>query len=106
MSRPKSEEVEKKWRALLEGWEASGLSLRAFASREGLNLGTLWSWKKRLRVERETATRFLPVVVSDSSARRADGFELALHDGMALRIPPDFDEATLTRLVRALGASR
>jgi hypothetical protein len=106
MSRTKSGEAEKKWRTILESWDASGLSLRAFAIREGLNIGSTCAWKKRLRPDPPTVTSFVPVVVSDGASRRTEGFELTLGDRMALRIPSDFDEATLTRLVRALGASR
>ena len=80
--------------------------LRAFAIPEGLNIGSVCAWKKRLRPDPATVTSFVPVVVSESASRHTDGFELTLGDGMALRIPSDFDGAALTRLVRALGASR
>jgi hypothetical protein len=36
MARATKEETEQKWRAQLVSWETSGLSLRAFASREGM----------------------------------------------------------------------
>jgi transposase len=106
MARSKKGEAEKKWRGVLESWDGSGLSLRAFAIREGLNVGSLCAWRRRLSPDGATSTSFVPVVVSDSATRSTEGFEVVLRDGMALRIPPDFDEATLARLLRALGASR
>jgi hypothetical protein len=107
MARGKSIEVEKKWRARLEALEASGLTARAFAIREGLNVGGLCAWRRKLRGDVATpATSFTPVVVRDEAPRRRDGFELVIADGLALRIPSDFDEATLSRIVRALGAAR
>src|SRR5881227_1435006 len=104
MARTKSGEAEEKWRPHLEAWESSGLSLRAYALREGLNVGSLASWKRRLRPAGASPTSFVPVVVDPVSTRRPDGLELVVGDGMVLRIPPDFDETTLARVVRALGA--
>jgi hypothetical protein len=47
MGRRPAGEAETEWRGRLESWDASGLSLRAFAMREGLNLHSLGRWKKR-----------------------------------------------------------
>jgi hypothetical protein len=102
MGRRPAGEAEAEWRGRLESWDASGLSLRAFAMREGLNVHSLWTWKKRLRGIATPATAFASVVVNRSSVQ-AGVFELVVRDGMALRIPADFDEASLARLVSLLG---
>src|SRR6185312_10252282 len=102
MARTKSGEAEKKWRPHLEAWESSGLSLRAYALREGLNVGSLASWKHRLRPAAPEVTSFTPVVIDGGGAKQAErALELVIGDGMVLRIPSDFDEATLARVVRA-----
>ena len=82
------------------------MSVRAFALREGLNVGSLSAWQRRFRGESASTTTFAPLVVESSPAKSQQGFELTLRDGMGLRIPADFDEAVLTRIVRALGAAR
>jgi len=104
MARTKRGEAEKKWRPHVEAWESSGLSLRAYALREGIGVGNLSSWKRQLRPAREARTSFVPVVVDPGPTRRADGLELVVGNGMVLRIPADFDEATLARVIRAVGA--
>jgi hypothetical protein len=106
MARTKKGEAAKKWSGHLEAWDTSGVSLSAFAKREGLNVRSLYRWKTVLRGTAAVATSFAPIVVTGAAEARRDGFELVVCDGMSLRIPGDFDEATLARIVRALGASR
>ena len=102
MGRRRNGEAEAEWRARLEAWDASGISLRAFALREGLTPHTLWLWKKRLRGTAPVMTSFASVVVGGVPASRSSGFELSVRGGMSLRIPADFDEAALARLVALL----
>ena len=75
-------------------------------SGEGLNVGSLSAWQRRFRVESPSTTTFAPLVVETKPETGQQGFELTLRDGMGLRIPADFDEAMLTRIVRAIGAAR
>ncbi len=93
MARTKTGEAEQKWRGHLESWDASGLTLRGFAAREGLNPNTLWGWKRRLRGTRTSAPSFVPVSVTPTKAESASVFELVVGDGVVLRIPAHFDEA-------------
>lgn len=103
MGRRPAGEAEAEWRARLESWDASGLTLRAFALREGLNAHTAWRWKKRLRGVAAPAPSFAAVVVEHAAGTRGAPFELVTASGMSLRIPADFDEAALARLVALLG---
>ncbi len=103
MGRRRAGEAEAEWRARLESWDASGVSLRAFAMREGFNLHSLSRWKKRLRGVATPAPAFATVVLNGSSSTHPEAIELVVRDGMSLRIPVDFDEATLARLVSLLG---
>jgi hypothetical protein len=45
-------------------------------------------------------------VVTDGAAPSREGFALVVQGGMSLRIPSDFDEATLACIVRALGSGQ
>ncbi|HEY2733725.1 MAG TPA: hypothetical protein VGI70_07055 [Polyangiales bacterium] len=81
---------------------ASGLSLRAFAAREGLNPHTLWSWKAKLRSVTPTPPSFVAVTVQPP---REEPIEIVLPSGVTLRVAAHFDETTLTRVVRALSES-
>lgn len=103
MGRRPAGEAEAEWRARLESWDASGVSLRAFALREGLDPHSAWRWKKRLRGAAPAATGFAAVVVEHAAGTRSVPFELVVGAGMSLRIPADFDEAALMRLIALLG---
>ena len=105
MGRRPAGEAEAEWRSRLEAWDASGLTLRAYAIQEGLDPHTAWRWKKRLRgTTPSPAATFAPVVIDHASSGRG-AFELVTAAGLTLRIPADFDEAALARLVALLGRS-
>ena len=105
MPRTNVGEAEQKWRGHLESLDASGLSLRAFAVREGLNTNTLWGWKKRLRGTRPSPPTFVALSVTPKPSA-LPGFELVLREGLVLRIPADFDAPVLARIVHALEEGR
>jgi len=99
-------------------WRDSGLTAKEFASEINVNAGTLTAWKYKLRRESTPAERarpgirkaedvpgFLRVVpVQAEHARaRAAGFEIVIGTRTVVRVPNDFDEVALIRLVRALG---
>jgi hypothetical protein len=89
----------------LQAWQASGLGARAFAAREGLNVGSLWAWKRK-QGSQPSATpvpRMVPVVVTERVERRkalpAEMLELVFTSGYAIRVPSNFDDAALMRLM-------
>jgi transposase-like protein len=93
--------------AMLEAYEASGLSVAEFARRHGLGPQRLRWWKKRRAEEAGPALSFVPVHVVPPSpeAQRAagtDSMEVLLARGRRIRVEPGFDAGALTRLVRAL----
>lgn len=95
---------EDKWRSLIATQGRRGLSVREFAESHGIAPVTMYWWRCRLR---DRPSALVPVSVVDreddsvirSTAREA--FELTC-GSMKLRIPPDFDEHEIRRLVRAL----
>ena|SRR5215212_2974395 len=93
-------EIEAKWRERLAAWRASGLGARAFAQREGLTAGSLWAWKRRF--EPDAPLRLVPVVVRQGTSQSASTLELVVNGRYAVRLPPDFEETTLARLLAVL----
>ena len=102
---PEDHEVQ----ALLEAQAESGMSLAAFARERGVSNWKLYK-AKRAAKPRGAAT-FDPVtIVADQASGQsvaessAQLFALELGPGLVLRIPPDFDELALRRVVDALVA--
>ena len=94
--------------AVLEAYEASGLSVAEFARRHGLGPQRLRWWKKRRAEQKGPALSFVPVHVTpppSPEAQRAAGgasMEVMLARGRRIRVEPGFDADALTRLVRTL----
>jgi hypothetical protein len=95
------------WTQRIQRWQASGLTAREFAQREGLRAQSLawWKWKLGSAVSDSAVSApptFLPVRIVDISPARvpaAEAFEVALPNGRVIRVPPTFDDAILERLL-------
>jgi hypothetical protein len=91
-------------RLVLDAWQESGLSLKAFADRHGIGRSRLQRWKTQLESDR--AVTFHPVqVVLDPAAQEdvspdSNGHvELVLRNGRRIAVGRGFDVAALERLV-------
>ena len=95
------------WTQRIQRGQASGLTAREFAEREGLRERSLtwWKWKLGSAVSDSVVAApatFLPVRVVESSPARGpagEAFEVALSNGRVVRVPSSFDDATLGRLL-------
>jgi hypothetical protein len=108
----------------VERWGDSGLSAKQFADENGVSRQSLTFWKWKLRREagahtqveesraknsragsRPTTTflQLLPTVATQT--RSSSLLELVPPKGLAVRIPPAFDEQTLKRLLALLGGA-
>lgn len=112
-------ETERFYRRLLAEQRRSGLSIRAFAKARGVPAGTLSAWGFQLK-KRDAARRakeaerptFVPVsvatagVVASGAGRSGPAgiYEVELGAGRVLRLPPDFDDARATTLVRVVAS--
>lgn len=85
-------------RAALAALEASGLSLAAFAKREGLVPERLYAWRRRLGDE-PVSSRAEFVEISARPSRHVD---VVFPSGVTLRVVEMIEPATLRRLVDAL----
>lgn len=90
------------WAEVVEQFEQSGLTQRAFAERRGLPLSTLQSWIYRARRQRPASAALLPVRIVEAEPASAAPIELELPSGARLRFAPGTDPAYLARLLQAL----
>ncbi|MBX3198270.1 MAG: hypothetical protein KF894_09005 [Labilithrix sp.] len=118
---PRGREDGKRWtqakaRSVLEACAASGLSVRSFAEREGLEPHRLYRWSKRLgivvRARRRTreaqttqAPAFVPLVLKRGAARSAvvirHGESTTLEIDDATGVSPAWVAAIMIELERA-----
>jgi hypothetical protein len=107
---------ERHWRQLLEQWQRSGQSVRAFCAARDVSEQSLYWWRRELAVrDRKAASsaraapppRFVPVHVrAEPAAALSDGLiEVVLCNGRRLRAAGDIDPRRLAELASALEAS-
>lgn len=91
-------------RGVLENWESSGLTQKAFGEREGVSVTTLQYWRRRLKeIDGESeAPAFGPVRVVPDGSVSEDRFELRIGGSVSITVPPRFDAEALRRLVSAV----
>ena len=70
------------WQAIIEQWQASGLSAKTFCQQQQVTYHNFLYWRRKLR---PSANSQLVPVVPDPSTVAADGIELALPDGLVIR---------------------
>lgn len=85
-------------RAVLDRLTASGLTLKEFASREGVDPQRLYRWRAQLGEAHRAHPTF--VEITPTAANRS--IELALRSGDVLRIPDRFCEDALRKLLGVL----
>jgi transposase-like protein len=95
-------------------WQASGLSAAEFGRKHGIPAGTLgwWQWKLRSegmplrrRPQRLPAFVEIPAISVNPAPPARERLELELAD-VTLRIPADFDDKTLSRVLGVLRSAR
>lgn len=103
------------WRVHVEAWRASGQSRREYCATHGLSRKTFGWWAWRLDRQggpapADTAAHFLPVEIADVCDRdEAEAapvearIEIALPDGVTVRVGRGVDGAALCRVLAALG---
>jgi hypothetical protein len=119
----------KHWAGLLTAWQRSGLSQVEYCRRQGINDGTFAWWKRQLRgavgparhgVRAEpdgvrpggrsdfVEVAWPPASVADGPVSPGAlpagfcGYEIALANGRAIRLPRVFDVAVVARLIAAV----
>jgi hypothetical protein len=88
---------------VLSGLKGSGLSVAAFAVREGFHPQRLYRWQRRLGARSFSAER-TPAFV-ELRTRGGEQVEIVLRSGRLLRVCETIDPSVLERLVLALERS-
>lgn len=108
------------WVKRVERWQDSGLTAKEFAAELAVSPNSLNFWKWKLRRERsaqgDTSSKTLKPVAKAAQQKflqlvptRSDTMgaavplELVIRGDIVVRVPPGFDDQTLTRVLRALG---
>jgi hypothetical protein len=97
------------WVEHVQAAAASGLTLKEYATREGLAVTQLYGWRRSckrrgLLGQAPAADRFVPVqVVADPACAP---LRLVFPDGLALEFGEAVTEATLRRVLAGLGWAR
>jgi transposase len=96
--------TEEEARAALAALAASGLSIREFASREGLDTQRLYTWRRKLGRSVAVATMPTPPPPAfvELGAGRPERIDVLLRSGRRLRCAEEISSDTLRRLVDAL----
>jgi hypothetical protein len=100
----------KRWQKIIREQRASGLSVVGYCRQARVSAWSFYSWRRRLRVERKAAPKFVEVQVARpstiASAERPSvdpsGVELHLPGGRCVVLRPGFDRRTLLELLHAL----
>lgn len=96
------------WMTAISEFERSGLSQEAFATQQGVSVGTLRGWIYRLRRERKASVSLVPVRVIASTAPAArqaneQGIEVDVAGRVRVRFTVGTDVEYVTELIKRLG---
>lgn len=93
------EEHKKKWFAIFQDWENSGISQEKYCNEKGIPKSTFGYWRKKLKgsFASEGELVRIPLIVSNKTE-----FELSVPGGLQLKIPDDYEKESLQRLIRDL----
>lgn len=100
--------VQRDWPKVLAAQVASGLSIAAFCRQEGINL-SLFHHRRR----QEGAAAMVPAAAGSfielrppSTAPSGSGVSMVTEGGWRIEVAPDFDAATLDRLLASVHRHR
>lgn len=96
------------WQALVAGWAESGLTQKAYCSRQGISVTSFHRWRERLGQEADhgdpgssqaAPMRLLPVQWHEAPAPSRSGLTLVLATGLRVEVEAHFEAETLHRLL-------
>jgi hypothetical protein len=107
MSKRERVEKEEFWRQQMEGFAASGLSVKAYCAQQGIAVANWYYWRKRLGKRAESPVmasgveEFLPITLAPNRASMP-AVEIQLLSGRSLKLSAPLDTSWLQSLVRVL----
>ena len=100
---------ESAWRQRIVAFKKSGVTLSAFAAREGVSEMSVRRWARHFDAEattRHEPMRLVELVATASRETTRTDFEVMLANGHAIRVPHEFDSERLRALIDVLGSAR
>jgi transposase-like protein len=102
---PSSYSITQRWteddaHTVLAAQDASGLSVAAFAAREGFDPQRLYFWRRRFGSSAEG--RQTPTFIEVRAATARECVEVVLRSGCVIRVTESIDPGVLRRLIDAL----
>ncbi len=95
------------WRRMVRGQRASGLGVRAWCRKHGLQEYSFYAWRRGLALRDAEAGKpeFVPVRVADSAPTNGEGWlEIRLAGERCVRIQGRVDQQTLTDVLTVLAS--
>lgn len=92
------ESLQEKMFSLINRWQSSGLSRKAFCERENISYQRLGYWHKKYQQSAEQSNGFMDVEVS--SGPNMGGYTLQFPNGVVLHCPSTIPASTLKSLLR------
>jgi len=92
------------WRRVVRGHAASGMSIREYCAKHGVQDPAFYWWRAELarRDAVRSVAAFVPVVVEPAAAVPAEGMRIELRGGRTLRLPASLPMAKIGELIRAI----
>jgi transposase-like protein len=101
---------ERFWRGMVARWRRTrGQStIRGFCDEHGLSEQSFYAWRRTITKRDQQSARedelpaFVPLRVAPTAVPTSAGLEVVVGPDQIVRVPPDFDAATLRRLLAVL----
>lgn len=107
--KPRDPHKEQHWRQLIERWQRSGLSVRAFCERHRLAIPSFYAWRRTLQQgDRQgsgsapTPVTFVPIPLPTQPPADDALIEVVLRNGRRLRLTPSVALSVIRDLVALL----
>ena len=99
----KRSELRLLWQSRIEAFQLSGeTSVTIWCAKQGISVPSMYQWLRKSRVQSETSpAQWLPVVMQEPVPVEIMPITLKVN-GVAIECPPDFDEATLTKILQVV----
>lgn len=96
----------RKWRGLVEAWDATKENQKTYCQRLGISLHTFCYVRRKLTKKQKSPLEFIPITLSPSEPihnRHKDFFILENPGGFKLHISPSLSLEQLTKLFKLTG---
>ena len=99
----KRSELRLLWQSRIEAFQSSGeTSVAAWCAKQEIPVQSMYQWLRKSRAQSKTSpAQWLPVVMQEPLSVETILITLKLN-GIAIECPPDFDEATLTKILQVV----